>query len=300
MYWVDNGDGTYELLDGQQRTISICSYLDGDYSINNMYFHNLTQGEKDDILNYPIMTYFCKGSDREKLDWFKTINISGEKLSDQELRNAMYTGTWLYDAKKYFSKNGCPAYQIANKLVNGTAIRQDYLETAIKWIADRDGCSSIEKYMSIHQHDKDADELWQYFNKVVNWVKIIYPNYRKEMKGIDWGFYYNRYGSKYLNSNDLEKKIVKLMLDDDVTKKKGIYEYLLDGQEKHLSIRAFTEKQKREAYERQKGVCASCGLHFDISKMEADHITPWVLGGRTVSDNCQMLCKSCNRSKGAK
>lgn len=300
MYWVKNDNDTYELLDGQQRTISICQYLNKDFSINHQYFHNLTQAEKDELLNYKLMVYFCEGTDKEKLDWFKTINIAGEKLTTQELRNAMYTGKWLYDAKKYFSKNSCPAYQIGNKYLNGVAIRQDYLETVLEWISDRDGLETVEDYMSKHQDDKDACELWQYFQSVIDWVKRIFPNYRKEMKGIDWGIYYNKYKDTAYNTNDLEKRIVELMLDEDVTNKKGIYEYLLDGQEKHLSIRAFTDKQKREAYERQQGVCPKCKEHFDISQMEADHIDPWSDGGKTTSENCQMLCKSCNRRKSDK
>lgn len=300
MYWVKNDDGTFEVLDGQQRTISICQYLNKEFSINYKYFHNLTASEKEDILNYPLMVYFCEGTDKEKLDWFKTINIAGEKLYAQELRNAMYTGTWLYDAKKYFSKNNCPAYQIGNKYLNGVAIRQDYLETALKWICNRDKLESIEDYMSKHQNDKDANELWQYFQSVIDWVKRIFPTYRKEMKGIPWGLYYNKFKDNSFNANDLEKKVQELMLDEDVTDKKGIYEYLLDGDEKHLSIRSFSDKQKREAYERQKGICVKCGKHFEIEDMEADHIDPWHSGGKTISKNCQMLCKSCNRRKSGK
>lgn len=300
MYWVKNADGTFELLDGQQRTISICQYLSKDFSINFRYFHNLTESEKEEILNYPLMVYFCEGTDKEKLDWFKTINIAGEKLTDQELRNAMYTGSWLYDAKKYFSKNSCPAYQIGNKYMNGTAIRQDYLETALEWICNRDSLESIEEYMSKHQADKDANELWQYFQSVIDWIKRLFPTYRKEMKGLPWGLYYNKFKDKSFNTNDLEEKLQELMLDEDVTNKKGIYEYLLDGDEKHLSIRSFSDKQKREAYEQQKGICPKCGKHFEIEEMEADHIDPWHSGGKTISENCQMLCKPCNRRKSGK
>ena len=129
MYWVKNEDETYELLDGQQRTISICEYVNGSFSLNFQYFHNLTDGEKEQILNYKLMIYICEGTDREKLDWFKIINIAGEKLTEQELRNAIYTGTWLNDAKRYFSKTNCPAYGIGSNYVKGSPIRQDYLET---------------------------------------------------------------------------------------------------------------------------------------------------------------------------
>ena len=78
---------------------------------------------------------------------------------------------------------------------------------------------------------------------------------------------------------------------------RGIYEYLLDGDARHLSIRAFTPKMARTAYERQKGVCPKCGKSFVLEAMQADHITPWSKGGRTVAENCQMLCADCNRRK---
>lgn len=293
MYWVDNGNDTYEVLDGQQRTISICEYVKGSFSINYQYFHNLERDEQEQILNYKLMIYFCKGTDKEKLDWFKTINIAGEKLADQELRNAIYTGEWLTDAKRHFSKNNCAAYGLGGDYLNGSAIRQDYLETAIKWISN----DAIEDYMSIHQHDANANELWLYFQSVINWVKVVFPKYRKEMKGIDWGFLYNEYKDTAFDSAKLEERIKELMLDEDVSNKKGIYLYLLTGKEKYLNIREFTPNQKREAYERQEGICPNCKEHFDISEMEGDHITPWHSGGKTNAENCQMLCRECNRRK---
>lgn len=299
MYWVKANNGGYELMDGQQRTISICQYINGDFSINYQYFHNLTEEEKQQILDYPLMIYICEGNDKEKLDWFKIINIAGEKLTNQELRNAIYTGTWLSDAKKYFSKNGCPAYQIGNKYLKGTPIRQDYLETVLGWIAAKENME-LELYMAQHQHDANAFELWQYFNSVINWVKAIYPNYRKEMCGVPWGLLYNEHGSKAFDAAALETEIKKLMQDEDISKKPGIYSYLLDNDERHLSIRAFTPKMKREAYERQGGICVKCNNHFELDEMEADHITPWSKGGATVADNCQMLCKDCNRRKSNK
>lgn len=299
MYWVKNGEDSYEVLDGQQRTISFCSYLNGDFSINFQYFHNLTPEEQEQILNYELMVYVCEGTDREKLDWFKIINIAGVKLTNQELRNAIYTGEWLTDAKRYFSKTNCPAHNVAKEYMSGSPIRQDYLETVLCWISHREGIQ-IEEYMAIKQNEKDAEELWIYFQNVINWVKVLFPNYRKEMKGIDWGIYYNEYKDEKYKATELEERIVELMLDEDVTKKKGIYEYLIDGKEKHLSIRLFSNKMKREAYERQKGICPKCGGHFDIDEMEGDHITPWSEGGKTTAENCQMLCKNCNRAKAGK
>lgn len=300
MYWVKGDGGDYEVLDGQQRTISVCQYVTNVFSVvvDGMprKFENLSAAEQKQILDYPLMIYICEGTDKEKLDWFKIINIAGEQLTAQELRNAIYTGEWLTEAKRYFSKSGCPAYKIAGDYMNGSAIRQNYLETAIKWIAARDGIT-IEEYMSRHQHDTNCNELWLYFQSVVNWVQATFPKYRKEMKGLDWGLFYNKHSSGNYDPKALEARIVVLMEDDDVTKPSGIYEYLLDGAEKHLSIRAFTPKMARAAYERQKGVCPKCKKHFEIEQMQADHITPWSKGGKTTAENCQMLCADCNRRK---
>ena len=298
MYWAKNDNGNFELLDGQQRTVSFCQYVSGRFSIDYRYFGNLTKTEQEQILNYKLMVYICEGNDREKLDWFKTINIAGERLTDQELRNAMYTGEWLTEAKRYFSKTGCTAYQIAEKYLAGSAIRQDYLETALRWISARDGMA-IEDYMSAHQHDTNCNELWLYFKSVIDWVQVIFPNYRKEMKGRDWGVFFNKYGKNAYDAKKLEVRIAELMEDEDVSNNGGIYEYLLSGEEKHLSIRAFTPKMARAAFERQKGICPKCGKTFAINQMQADHITPWSKGGKTVAENCQMLCADCNRRKGA-
>lgn len=195
MYWIRNTDNNYELLDGQQRTISICQYLSGDFSIDHRGFSNLTKEEQEQILNYNLMVYICEGNDKEKLDWFKIINIAGEQLTAQELRNAIYTGEWLQEAKKYFSKPQCPAYQIGEKYLSGSSIRQNYLETALKWIAHNQTIE-IEDYMSKHQHDATCDEIWLYFQNVLNWVNVLFPHYRKEMKGLDWGIFYNKYSKK--------------------------------------------------------------------------------------------------------
>ena len=296
MYWNKKEDGTFEVLDGQQRTISFCQYMQGDFSINNKYFHSLTNDEREQIENYDLYIYICDGTDSERLEWFRTINIAGEKLTDQELRNATYTGTWLTDAKRHFSKSNCAAYGLADKYMNGSPIRQDYLESALKWISG----GQIEEYMSKHQHDDDASELWQYFQEVIAWAQRIFPNYRKEMKGLEWGEFYNKYHDNSYNAQKMETEIVRLMQDEDVTAKKGIYEYLLSGGERHLSIRAFTDNMKREAYERQQGICPICKEHFEINEMEADHITPWSQGGKTIAENCQMLCRDCNRRKSDK
>ena len=293
MYWAVRDNGGFEIIDGQQRTISICQFTNSDFSYKDRYFHNLSDDEQENILNYELTVYECSGTDSEKLEWFKTINIAGEELTDQELRNAVYHGSWVTDAKRYFSKNGCPAYQIGGKYLKGSAIRQDYLETVIKWISN----NKIEDYMGINQHEENAQELWVFFTKVTEWVETIFPNYRKEMKGLPWGELYLVHKDKNLDAQKIEAEIVELMQDEDVTNKRGIYLYLLTQQERHLNIRAFDNRQKREAYTRQDGLCANCKEEFKIEEMEADHITPWHLGGKTIPSNCQMLCKECNRRK---
>lgn len=303
MYWVKKEDGNFEVLDGQQRTISIAQYVNGDFSIDfngrTAMFHNLTKEEQEQILNYELMIYHCEGEEKEKLDWFKIINIAGIELTNQELRNAVYTGPWLSDAKLKFSKTNCAAYLLANdggQLVTGSPIRQEYLETALSWINNED----IEGYMAKHQHNKNADELWKYFQNVIEWIRNNFTNYRKEMSSVNWGELYNEFKNKKLDSEKLEKEIKELMQDEDVTKKSGIYPYVLTRKERYLSIRAFTPNMKREAYERQDGVCPACKKEFSIGEMEADHINPWHDGGKTIADNCQMLCKECNRRKSGK
>lgn len=299
MYWVKNEDGSFEVLDGQQRTISFCQYVKGEFSRNNFAFHNLTKTEQQRILDYKVLVYFCEGNDKEKLDWFRIINIAGEKLTEQELRNATYTGPWLTHAKSIFSKSNCAAYLLAKDYVGGSPIRQELLETALDWMSK----GHIEEYMSAHQHVLNANELWTYFRNVIEWVKLTFPKYRKEMKGINWGALYDAFRDKIFDTAALEQKIADLMADDDVTNKKGIYSYVLTGKEKFLNIRAFTESQKRQAYERQGGICPYCErehrakTHYDLSEMEGDHIAPWCEGGKTTIENLQMLCKEHNRLK---
>ncbi|QQR78905.1 MAG: DUF262 domain-containing protein [Candidatus Moraniibacteriota bacterium] len=303
MYWVKTDEGNFEVLDGQQRTISLGQYVNGDFSVDFngrlAMFHNLTKEEQEQILNYELMIYFCEGTDKEKLDWFKIINIAGEKLTDQELRNAVYTGSWLSDAKLKFSKSNCAAYLLANdggSLVNGSPIRQEYLETALLWISN----GEIEDYMAKHQHDENAEELWQYFQNVIAWAHKIFTKYRKEMKGVEWGRLYNRYKDTAYDSREIEEKTLELINDDEVQSLKGIYEYILTGEDKHLNLRQFEDKTRRKAYEKQKGKCVWCKKTFEFEEMEADHITPWHEGGKTTAENCQMLCKQDNRTKSGK
>lgn len=304
MYWAVNkneeGEANYEIIDGQQRTLSICRYVEGDFSFNNKYFYNLWDEEQGKILDYELDIYVCEGAEADKLDWFRTINIAGEKLTEQELRNAVYHGPFVTDAKRYFSKTGSPAYQVGSDYLVGTPIRQDYLETAIKWISK----GKIEEYMSKNQYAEDAKELWNYYDKVIKWIKEVFSTYRREMKGIQWGPLYDEYKNLLIDdefdSDEMEKKVKKLMADEDIKNKKGIYQYVLDGNQKHLNLRTFDSRQKRVAFEAQNGICAICQEEFDIKEMEADHVIPWSKGGQTIQENCQMLCRSCNRTKSNK
>ncbi len=297
MYWCKTDSGDFEVLDGQQRTISLCEYIDGSFSVDDKYFYNLPADKKNAILNYPLFVYVCEGAASEKLEWFKIINIAGEELTDQELRNAVYSGSWTSDAKRYFSKTGCAAAALAGDYLKGSSIRQEYLETAISWIANKEGIS-IEEYMAQHQNDKTAVQLWNYFRSVIDWVQAIFPKKRPEMKGIQWGLLYNLHGARTdLNATELEDKIQKLMGDEDVTKKSGIYEYLLTGDERKLSIRAFDRRTMLAAYEKQLHKCIYCGKTFEFNEMHGDHILAWSKGGTTTPDNCQMLCRDCNLKK---
>lgn len=295
MYWAKNEDDTFEVLDGQQRTISICQYVNGDYSINDMYFHNLSVDIQEKILNYEVMVYVCEGSDSERLEWFERINIAGEPLTRQELLNINYTGAWLSDAKRKFSKSNCVAVKKGDKYIKGSAIRQEILELILTWISGDK--KNIAKYMSEHQHDINANNEWFYFCRVIDWVETTFPYYRKEMKGIDWGRLFSEFGANSYDTEELESKINTLMADEDVTNKRGVYEYVLSNceREKVLSVRMFSDKDKRTKYEQQHGICPVCGEYHDFTEMQGDHIVEWVNGGKTILENLQMVCHKCHK-----
>jgi len=275
MYWCRTGEDSYEVLDGQQRYISVCEYVDGSFSVDNRYFYNLPSDQKQKILDYQFFTYVCDGTDSEKLDWFRIINIAGEQLTDQELRNAVYADSWTSDAKRYFSKTGCAAGTLAGNYLKGASIRQEYLETAILWAASAQG-QTIEAYIAQHQFDSSAVQLWNYFRSVIDWVQAIFPRTRKEMKGLPWGFLFNEHGQRTdLDPKKLELEVQRLLGDEAVTRKSGIYEYLLTGDERKLSIRAFDRRDALAAYERQGHKCAICGEAFSFEDMHADHIKAW-------------------------
>ena len=303
MYWAVREDGRFEIVDGQQRTISICRYIDGQFPINEpgtgqpKHFHNLPDNARKAILDYPLLVYACTGSDGDRLRWFETINIAGKPLTQQELRNANYHGPWLADAKRHFSRPGGVAAGHSDYL-KGALNRQEYLETAIDWLAGGRDC--ISAYMDEHRQDPTATELVNHFTSTMNWTKATFPEYRKSMKGVAWGRLWNEHGQRQdLIPAELEHDIADLHQNEAVPRKSGIYEYLLTGQERHLQIRAFTDAMRQTAYERQGGVCAITGEHLPIDDMEADHIKPWTKGGKTESDNCQMVSRLANRQKGS-
>lgn len=314
MYWAkrDNDDEVlFEVMDGQQRTISICQYIAGYFSYEERYFCNLTDDEKEQLLNYELMVYVCEGKASEKLEWFKTINISGMELTDQEMRNAVYAGPFVSDAKRYFSKTNCAAYRMGCDLINGTPIRQDYLETVLRWkVRSESGdrlATSVDDYMARHQYDPNAVQLWNYYQNVINWAISIFKikGRSKVVKGIDWGRLFDCFHNQILDRNIIEMRTRELILDEDVQKQSGIIPYILTGDEHELGLRAFPEGIKLRVYERQHHHCANpeCpnkDKEFTFKEMEGDHITPWRDGGKTVEENCQMLCRDCNRRKGSK
>ena len=305
-YWGKATLESYELIDGQQRTISICRFLHGDFSIpfdgrENVTFINLPKEVQIKILKTDLDIFVCEGTETERLNWFRRINTAQETLTAQELRNAVYTGPWLSDAKKYFSKTRCAAERIGGEFLEGSSIRQDWLEEVISWIADKDNLS-IEAYMQRHRFDTNANELKQYFEDVIKWVRTVFGQVMdKDMKRVHWGIIYNKYHDSQLmvSPEKVATRVRELRDDDEVTRNAGIYEFIASGEQnqKCLNLRKFPEKIARKIYSQQGGKCKYCGMAFPFEQMEADHVVPWSKGGRTMEGNCQMLCMACNRRK---
>ncbi len=320
MYWVDNGDGTYDCLDGQQRTISLCNFADGIHSYQgnacnldpekHYFIKNLERtGLADRFFDYELEVYICKGSKTEQLEWFHVINIAGEELSDQELRNASYVGPWLSDAKRYFSKANaggtCPAERVGGAYTNKNANRQELLEQVISWACGSNEDKDICNYMSEHMDDPDAKELWNYFNDVINWISELFvDNTDKAMKTINWGKLYAEYGNEDYDADEVNEVLQKLIEDRaekrlDVGMAK-IIEYCVTRDGKLLKSRRFNDFQKKTMYNRQNGICPDCGQPFDIKKMQAHHIIPWWDERCTTDlDNGVMLCKDCHTTRHA-
>ena len=309
MYWVkrsEDAECPYEVMDGQQRTLSLCEYVADAFAVDFKNFSNQPTDIRKKILDYKLTVYVCEGEESEKLEWFKTINIAGKPLNEQEIRNAVYAGPFVSDAKKHFSKSNCGAYRLGKDLVNGSPIRQDFLKKALEWMADhetRQGkMQTVVGYMAQHQHNPNAIPLWTYFQNVLNWAISTFnmKRFKKIMKGLDWAKFYDLYHEKTLDVKKLEAQIADLMGDDEIQKPQGIIPYILTGDEHCLDLRSFPDKIKLAVWERQSHKCAICGKEFDFEFMEGDHITPWREGGRTDIENCQMLCRECNRRKGSK
>lgn len=309
MYWVKrSGDAEcpYEVMDGQQRTLSLCEYVAEGFAIDFKNFSNQPADVRKKILNYKLTVYVCEGEESEKLEWFKTINIAGKPLNEQEIRNAVYAGPFVSDAKKHFSKSNCGAWRLGRDLVNGSPIRQDFFKKALEWMADHETrlgrTQTAIDYMAKHQHDPNALPLWTYFQNVLNWTISIFnmKKFKKIMKGLDWAMFYDKYHESSLEVEMLEKQIVDLMGDDEIQRPIGIIPYVLTGDEHYLDLRSFPDKIKLAVWEKQKHKCADCGEEYDYQFMEGDHIIPWRKGGRTDMENCQMLCRKCNRRKGGK
>ena len=319
MYWVKNNDGKYEILDGQQRTISICQYVaEGmrrngrDFSVSGLFGHadplrwsGLTPTEQEKLLGRKLIVYECVDADDERLEWFETINIAGEKLSSQEIRNAHYPSAWLTDARRYFSRShNNAAKKYADYYVKADWNRQGGLEKVIKWfINNMNDVTAIKDFMSKKKRESDIDgvveatELWEYYQKVIDWAKTLFPVKREKIGEVEWGILYNKYHENTYDTAALEHEVARLYADNDVTAKEGIYEYIFDHSESHLHIRQFPSEIKAHIYELQEQKCKDCGQHFPLSDLQAHHNIRWIDGGHTTVENCVLLCRNCHGAR---
>jgi hypothetical protein len=319
IYFNKVGKSKLEVLDGQQRITSIGRYITGKFAIKNddgmpQYFDGLSLEKQKQIMETTLLIYECEGKEDEIKEWFKTINIAGVPLNEQELLNAIYSGEFVTLAKEEFSNS-----QNANTLkwgtyIRGSANRQEFLERALEWVSKKE----IGDYMSKHRKDKNINELKNYFNSVIDWVSQTFIDVKSEMKGLDWGRLYEEYHKKGYNPKKVSEIVQKLYADSCVENRKGIFEYVLGGEQdtKLLTIRIFSEPIKNSVYATQtakakeKGIsnCPHCAMGHDANKdkiwrldeMDADHVSAWSKGGSTDIKNCEMLCKTHNKAKGNK
>lgn len=319
IYFNKVSDDKFEVLDGQQRITSIGRFITNKFPIKDengmeQYFDSLNPHIREKILNTTLLIYECTGTETEIKEWFKTINIAGVPLNDQELLNAVYSGPFVTMAKAEFSNSQNTNIQKWSAYISGTANRQDYLETALKWVSNGD----VSRYMSAHRQDTNINELKRHFNSVIDWVSTVFPMVEKEMRGLDWGRLYETYHNKAYDSKYIESKVMELYSDPYVKNRRCVFEYILGGcvDTKLLEIRVFDEATKRSVYAKQTtdaelkhiSNCPLCAIGHDankdkiwkISEMDADHVTAWSNGGATDIKNCQMLCKTHNRAKGNK
>ena len=321
IYFNKLEDGSLEVLDGQQRITSFGRFVTGKFAIEDengmpQYFGGLAKDQQDAIMNTEILVYECTGTETEIKEWFKTINIVGVPLNEQELLNAVYSGPFVTAGKKEFSNSQNAKIQKWSAYIKGTALRQDFWATALEWVSG--GKENVGEYMSKHRFDEDVNEVITYFNTVIDWVSGVFTDVENEMKGLEWGRLYREYGSNSYDPTALYLRIKELYGDPYVKNRKGIWEYVLGGEQnkKLLDIRVFDEATKRDQYDKQtsramaKDVsnCPLCEVGNDANKtriwkqneMDADHVEAWSKGGATVPENCQMLCKTHNRAKGNK
>ena len=319
IYFNKVADDKFEVLDGQQRITSIGRYVTGKFAVKDQndleqYFSGLPQELQDKILNTELLIYECQGSESEIKEWFKTINIAGVPLNNQELLNAVYSGPFVTLAKAEFSNSQNSNIQMWGAYINGNVNRQDYLATALDWVSH----GNIGDYMSQHRYDDNINELKTYFTSVIDWVSSVFIDVKNEMCGLEWGRLYEQYHQNAYNPTDVSHRLNELYADPYVTNKRGIMEYILGGcsDTKLLNIRIFSEADKQTVYgqqtiaAREQGIsnCPLCAIGNDanhdriwkLSEMDADHVTAWSKGGSTDISNCQMLCKTHNRAKGNK
>ena len=318
LYFVRNDDGKYEVLDGQQRITSFARFVNtsSPFAVDRggkpRYFDSLDVDDKQKLLNTPLTIYVCEGTPSEIEEWFKTINIAGVPLSNQELRNAAYHGSFVNRAREMFSNSQNGNMARWRTYVKGDPKRQDILEAALDWVSD----GNIEEYMAAHRHDENIDELANYFETVLDWVGNVFDSTDSVMRGQHWGEFYRKYHSNSYSKDRISERMEELMGDEAVTSKSGIIEYLLDGENdpELLHIRIFSASDKKTAYAQQtkkakeQGIsnCPMCvqedGANkskiYKQSEMEADLVTAWSKGGATTLSNCQMLCTKHNRMKG--
>lgn len=323
IYFNKISEDNLEVLDGQQRITSFGRFVTDKFAIKDefgleQYFSGLAKDKQEKILNSEILVYECEGSESEIKEWFKTINIAGIPLNEQELLNAVYSGPFVTLGKEEFSNSQNANVQKWSAYVSGSVNRQDYWERALEWVAK--GKDNIGAYMSSHRFDKDIKEVKTYFNSVIEWASTVFKDVEPEMRGLEWGRLYELYHDKPYDSKKLNYRVAALYADPQVESKKGIFEYLLGGEQtkdlRLLSVRVFDENTKRSAYKRQTQEAGASGLsncpvcatgheglkkkHWLYGDMDADHVTAWSKGGASSPENCQMLCKSHNRAKGNK
>lgn len=317
IYFNQVGTDRFEVLDGQQRITSIGRFLTGKFAIKDkngheQYYSGMADSQRNQILNTKLLVYVCEGDEPEIKDWFKTLNIAGVPLTEQEILNAVYSGPFVTKAREEFSNSQNSNIQKWNTYIAGDIKRQAYLECALDWVSS----GSIDNYLSKHRSDKHITELKNHFDIVINWISKIFTDVESEMKGLEWDRLYKTYFNNKYDPANVTAAVQRLYGDAYVKNRRGIFEFILGSEvdTKLLDIRVFDEATKRATYAKQtafaqkkkKSNCSHCAIGHDANKskiwgyneMEADHVSAWSKGGATTALNCEMLCKTHNRAKG--